>query len=212
MRIIHAGVIEYGRALRLQKDLVQEVFSGAEEALVLCEHSKILTLGRAYHSENIFISREELGLRGFAVESVDRGGDVTLHAPGQLVVYPIMDLKRRGRDLSVYLQKMEQTCVDFLRDFGIVASESQGKARGVWVGDKKIASIGIGVSRWVTYHGMAINITTDLNLFKVIRPCGVDVCMTSVFKEAGEAVLISAAAKVFAGHFIRVFNGQDHSS
>jgi lipoyl(octanoyl) transferase len=212
MRIMHWGFIEYERALHLQRDLVREVSAGAEEVLVLCEHPKTMTLGRAHRPENVLAPRTEFETRGFTVVSVDRGGDVTLHAPGQLVAYPLMDLKRRGRDIGAYLKKLEQTCVDFLRYFDIVANESGERARGVWVGDKKIASIGIGVSRWVTYHGIAINITTDLDLFRLVRPCGLDVAMTSVLKETGKAPQMSVAAKKFAGYFIQAFHDTDHSS
>ena len=143
--------------------------------------------------------------------AADRGGDVTLHAPGQLVAYPILDLKTMGRDLGVYLRKLEQASVDFLLDFGIVA-QGDNDRRGVWVGRSKIASIGIGVSHWVTYHGVGLNMTTDLELFKLIRPCGLDVAMTSVKKLTGKAPSMSVAAQKFAGHFLRVFDEKDNSS
>lgn len=170
-----------------------------------------LTLGRSAHRQNIIASPHELLFRGVKLISADRGGDVTLHAPGQLVAYPVMDLKTMGRDLGVYLQKLEQTCVDFLLDFGIVAQGDEDR-RGVWVGRCKIASIGIGVSRWVTYHGVGLNVSTDLGLFRLIRPCGLDVAMTSVKKLTGQAPSMAVAAGKFADHFLRVCSEQDHSS
>ncbi len=211
MRVIHAGLIEYTKALELQKDLVREVQAGCEGVLLLCEHPAILTLGRASHADNILVPQNELARRGVTVVEADRGGDVTLHAPGQLVVYPILDLKTMGRDLGVHLRKLEQATVDFLLDFGIVAQGDDSR-RGVWVGRFKIASIGIGVSRWVTYHGVGVNIKTDLDLFKLIRPCGLDVAMTSVKALTGRELSMVAAADKFAGHCLRVFYDKDHSS
>jgi len=211
MQVIQCGLIEYERALQMQKDLVREVVAGAPGVLLLCEHPATLTLGRTYHQQNILAPREELVRRGVAVVKADRGGDVTLHAPGQLVAYPVVDLKTMGRDLGVYLRKLEQASVDFLLDFGIVAQGDDSR-RGVWVGRSKIASIGIGVSRWVTYHGVGINMTTDLRLFGLIRPCGLDVAMTSVKELTGKAPSMSVAAQRFAGHFIRVLHDTDHSS
>ena len=211
MHVIQCGLIEYERALRLQKDLVREVAAGAPGVLFLCEHPATLTLGRTSHQHNILAPHDELVRRGVKVVAADRGGDVTLHAPGQLVAYPILDLKTMGRDLGVYLRKLEQASVDFLLDFGIVAQGDDDR-RGVWVGPSKIASIGIGVSHWVTYHGVSVNISTDLDLFKLIRPCGLDVAMTSVKKLTGRSPSMSAAAQKFADHFLRVFHDKHHSS
>ena len=215
MRVIYGGLVEYQRALERQKDFVREVRSGAEDVLFMCEHPAVLTLGRAYHRENILASYEFLAARGVSVVEVDRGGDVTLHAPGQLVVYPVLELKSRGRDLGVYLQKLEQATVDFLLDFGIVA-QGDNDRRGVWVagsrGRCKIASIGIGVSHWVTFHGVGLNISTDLALFKLIRPCGLDVAMTSVKELTNQSPLMPLAAEKFADKFLKVFDDTDHSS
>ena len=211
MRVIQAGLIEYTKALEVQKDLVRGVQAGGEDVLLLCEHPATLTLGRATRPQNILAPREELVRRGVAVAEADRGGDVTLHAPGQLVAYPVMDLKRRGRDLGAYLRKLEQASVDFLADFGIVAQGDDSR-RGVWAGRAKIASIGIGVSRWVTYHGVGVNVTTDLTLFRLIRPCGLDVAMTSVKELTGRAPAMADAAEGFVQHFSRIFHDEDRSS
>jgi lipoate-protein ligase B len=211
MQVVQCGIIGYEEAFQLQKDYVREVKAGAEGVLLLCEHPVTLTLGRTYHQQNILTPEDELVRRGVTVVLADRGGDVTLHAPGQLVAYPILDLKTMGRDLGTYLRKLEQASVDFLLDFGIVAQGDDGR-RGVWVGRAKIASIGIGVSHWVTYHGVALNIMTDLELFKLIRPCGLDVAMTSVKKLTGQAPSMAVAAEKFSHHCLRVFNEKDHSS
>ncbi len=216
-RTIKCGLISYAEALRLQKDLVREVDGGGAHTLVLCEHPCTLTLGRTFHEENLLVPRAQLSSRGVVITPVDRGGDVTLHAPGQLVAYPILDLKRMGRDLSLYLQKLEETCVAFLADFDIVGERGKagtrpGQFRGIWVGPEKIAAIGIGVSRWVTYHGVGLNISTDLDLFRMIRPCGLDAGVTSIAKLTRCAPSMPDAAGIFETKFIRVFHDQDHSS
>ncbi len=206
MRIIHWGMIDYKESLSRQRMLVREVIDGAPSAVVFCEHPLTLTLGRAFKEKNFLYSRAELVRRGFSICMADRGGDVTLHAPGQLVVYPVMDLRRVGRDITAYLHKLEQACVDFLKDFDIVAKGDDDR-RGVWVGSRKIASMGIGVSRWVAYHGIGINISTDLELFKAIRPCGLDVAMTSLKELTGRSLSMDVAALLFAEKSIKVFDG-----
>jgi lipoyl(octanoyl) transferase len=204
VRIQSLGLVDYDKALARQKALVAEVARGADDALILCEHPCVITLGRRSSESNILSSRPDLSAKGVAVIAVDRGGDVTLHAPGQLVIYPVMDLKRAGIGLRDYLQKLEQAGVDLLKDFGIVATGDEDR-RGVWAGRQKIASIGIGVSRWVTYHGMGLNVSVDLSLFSLIRPCGMDVGMTSMEKVLGHPVSLEYVQKKAVDHFSRVF-------
>ena len=115
---------------------------------------------------------------------------MTLHCPGQLVVYPILNLERLGKDLKLYLEKLQQVAIDLLQDFDIVAKGLSGQ-RGVWAGERKIVSIGIGVKKWVTYHGLAVNVNSDLTLFDMIKPCGLDVRMTSIEQEKGQPVDMS---------------------
>ena len=204
MTLEDPGIIDYAVALSRQKNAVRDVIAGAPDALILCEHPKTITLGRKYKEANLFCSREELARQGFVLAQADRGGDVTLHAPGQLILYPIIDLKRAGLGLKAYLQRLEQVAVDLLNDFGIVARGDDGN-RGVWIARRKIASIGIGVSRWVSYHGMAVNISTDLSLFNVIRPCGLNVGMTSLERERGAPVRMDDIKRRTTHHFKRVF-------
>ena len=203
-RFLHWGMVDYAEALTRQKEIVREVALGAQDALVLCEHPAVITLGRKSSEANILLARPDLASRGVRVISVDRGGDVTLHAPGQLIIYPIMNLKRAGLDIRRYLQKLEQVGVDLLGDFDIVATGDDAR-RGVWVGKEKIASMGVGVSRWVTYHGMGLNVNTDLSLFGLIRPCGMDVRMTSLEKALGRSVAMEEARAGVERHFQRVF-------
>ncbi len=207
IRIMRLGLISFDTALERQMVTVREVAEGAPDVLILCEHPKVITLGRKFKAANLFSSREDLLRQNFQICSVDRGGDVTLHAPGQLIMYPIINLKRAGQDLKVYLRKLEQVAVDLLKDFDIVAQGDDDR-RGVWVGPckgDKIASIGIGVKRWVTYHGLALNVTTDLELFKVIRPCGLDVRMTSVERVMGSAPSMAEVMSSAEKHFVKGF-------
>jgi len=183
------GLINYNEALERQKECVQAVLSGSPDHLILCEHPPVLTLGRMTNPESLLYQREEIERRGVLMASVDRGGDVTLHAPGQLIVYPIFNLNNHGKSLKVYMERLEELAVDLLRNFGILAISIPGQ-RGVFVGPEKIISIGVGVRKWVTYHGLGINVNTDLSLFNLIKPCGLNVRMTSIQKLKGQAVLM----------------------
>jgi lipoate-protein ligase B len=181
------GSIRYADSLERQKKCVQSILEGEEDHLILCEHPPVLTLGRMTSPDSLLYQREEIEARGVTVTSVDRGGDVTLHAPGQLVVYAIFNLNNHGKDLKAYMEKLEEVAVDLLRNFGILAISVPG-SRGVFVGPDKIISIGVGVRKWVTYHGLGINVNTDLSLFNLIKPCGLNVRMTSMQKLKGHAV------------------------
>ena len=187
MTIEDWGLVEYSLALKRQKEHVENVLEGAGDCLIFCEHPAVLTLGRMTNPESLLYQRREIEERGVQIANVDRGGDVTLHAPGQLVVYPIFNLNKHGKDLKVYLEKLEEVAVDLLRNFGILAISIPGK-RGVFVGSDKIISIGVGVRKWVTYHGLGINVSTDLSLFNLIKPCGLNVRMTSMQKLKGSQV------------------------
>ena len=181
------GLVDYAPGLERQRELVKKVLEGAQDHLVFCEHKPVLTLGRMTNPESLLYQRQEIEARGVMIEKVDRGGDVTLHAPGQLVIYPVFNLNKHGKDLKVYMEKLEEVAVDLLKNFGILAISISGQ-RGVFVGKDKIISIGVGVRKWVTYHGLGINVNTDLSLFNLIKPCGLNVRMTSMQKLKGHAV------------------------
>ena len=181
------GLIDYERAWDLQTRKVTEVIAGAADSIFLCEHPPVLTMGRLAAENNILWPNHELAQKGVEVHKIDRGGEVTLHCPGQLVVYPILNLERFGKDLKLYLEKLQQVAIDLLQDFDIVATGLSGQ-RGVWAGERKIVSIGIGVKKWVTYHGLVVNVNSDLTLFDMIKSCGLDVRMTSIEQEKGRAV------------------------
>jgi lipoyl(octanoyl) transferase len=200
----------YGEALELQRDVARARISGAipEDVLLLVEHDPVVTLGRSSKEAHLLASPALLAARGVELFEVERGGDVTFHGPGQLVGYPIIDLKRHRRDLHWYLRQVEESLIRALGGYGIVGSRSAGYT-GVWVDDRKIASIGVHARDWVTWHGFALNVTTDLSYFDLIVPCGIaQVTMTSITREldAGHqdvpddtrALVAAAFAEVFA--------------
>ena len=215
------GVVDYQSAYERQRALVEEVITGGPQRLVFCEHPPVLTLGRMFDPESLIYTRDDILSQGVSIVPVDRGGDVTLHAPGQLVVYIIADLNRHGRDLRRYLEHLEQVAVDLLKDFDILAMGIAGK-RGVFVptfrqkslesgsrqsetivgiSSQKIVSIGVGVRKWVTYHGLGINVNTDLSLFNLIKPCGLSVQMTSMQKLLGRPGNMEDVQAAFVNHF-----------
>ena len=183
------GLIDYDTAYKIQKESVARVLAGGAQTILLCEHPAVITLGRMSQEANI-LNEEAITRQGIRVVPIDRGGDVTLHAPGQLVVYPILNLAQSNRDLRLYMHKLEQVTIALLKSFGIVASRISGKT-GVFVGPDKLASLGIGVRKWVTYHGLGINVNTDLKLFELIKPCGLDVRMTSIARIEGQPIDMS---------------------
>jgi lipoyl(octanoyl) transferase len=185
LRVEHLGLRRYGEALDLQRDLRRRRIAGelTEDVLLLVEHPPVVTLGRGTRPASLPIGPAELGGRGLEVFEVERGGDVTLHAPGQLVGYPILDLRRHREDLHWYLRSLEDVLIQALGPLGIEADRNPGRT-GVWTAGRKLASIGIHVKQWVTLHGFALNVTTDLDLFDLIVPCGIpQVVMSSVAAE-----------------------------
>jgi lipoate-protein ligase B len=181
------GQMDYVEALELQRSLARDRISGAipQDILLLVEHPPVVTLGRATKEKHLVASPEFLRSKGVDVFEVERGGDVTFHGPGQLVGYPIVDLKRHRQDLHWYLRKIEESLINTLADYGI-PGERNTAYTGVWARGKKIASIGVHARDWVTWHGFALNVTTDLSYFELIVPCGIDgVVMTSIAHELG---------------------------
>jgi lipoyl(octanoyl) transferase len=177
----------YGEVLELQRNLCQRRIAGeiTEDQLLLVEHNPVVTLGRGTRPESLPLSAADLERRGIPVYQVERGGDVTYHGPGQLVGYPILDLREHREDLHWYLRRLEAGLIAGLDRLGIQAGPNPGLT-GVWTRGRKLASIGIHVKQWVTYHGFALNVNTDLSYFDLIVPCGIrDVIMTSVAQELG---------------------------
>lgn len=181
------GRVPYAEALELQRQIARDRISGTlpQDVLLLLEHPPVVTLGRTSKEKHLIASAEFLQSKGVELFEVERGGDVTFHGPGQLVGYPIIDLKRHRLDLHWYLRKVEEALINTLADYGIPA-ERKPSFTGVWTRGKKIASIGVHARDWVTWHGFALNVTTDLSYFDLIVPCGIDgVVMTSLARELG---------------------------
>jgi lipoyl(octanoyl) transferase len=175
----------YEDTLELQRDLCRQRIAGdpSDDLLLLVEHEPVITLGRGTRVSSLPIPVAELEQRGVEVHEVERGGDVTYHGPGQLVGYPILDLRQHREDLHWYLRQLEATLIHALRQLGVQADRRAGLT-GVWTRGRKIASIGIHVKQWVTFHGFALNVSTNLSAFELIVPCGIpDVVMTSVARE-----------------------------
>ena len=201
LTVADLGVVDYDAALALQADLLAA--RGREEnadMLLMLEHPHIFTLGRG--ADERFIVDNPAGV---PVRRVSRGGQVTYHGPGQLIGYPILKLEGGDRDVTKYLRKLEAAMIDALAKFGIDASRRDAMT-GVWVGTRKIASIGVGLRRWITWHGFALNVSTDLGYFDSIVPCGIDGCrMTSVCEETKRAVSVREFAAVMRESFARTF-------
>ena len=200
-QIIRLGTVEYHRAWELQVELAAKVHDGAQpNTLLLLEHSPVYTKGRLSKPEHILLSDEELRQKGIGVYEADRGGQVTFHGPGQLVAYPVVDLREWGGPVK-YVRTLERIIVDSLADFKITAETIDG-ITGVWVDAAKIAAIGVKISRGVAYHGFAINVTTDLSYYSHIVPCGIaDRPVTSMAKVLGEDVDMGMAQYSLAYQF-----------
>ncbi|MBU1061352.1 MAG: lipoyl(octanoyl) transferase LipB [Candidatus Omnitrophica bacterium] len=174
MKVIDLGITDYLEAYEIQMGLVKEVSAGiSEDTLLITEHRPVITIGRKGSWDSILRSKEELFSRGIDVFNIDRGGDVTYHSPGQIVSYPIFRLIDEARDIHNFLDFLEAVGKSFLMQYGIISEDRPGD-RGLWVEGKKIGSIGIGVKKWVTYHGIAINIDPDMAPFSFIKPCGME--------------------------------------
>jgi lipoyl(octanoyl) transferase len=197
----------YGEVLELQRRVAAERIAGERpDTLLLVEHDPVVTLGRSTKQGNLLADPALLASRGVELFDIERGGDVTFHGPGQLVGYPIIDLTRHRQDLHWYLRQLEQVLIDALATYGIAGGRKE-KYTGVWVGDRKIASIGVHARSWVTWHGFALNVSTDLSYFDLMVPCGIaDVTMTSIERETGRPVPLGDVTAVVTGEFARAFD------
>lgn len=200
------GRVSYARGLEIQERLVLERQQGrADDQLLLLEHDPVFTLGRNARQENVLFPAELLRARGFDVFESGRGGDVTYHGPGQVVGYPIVDLSPDRRDVHRYVRDLEEVMIRACASYGIDAGRSEGLT-GTWVGRDKIGAIGVRISRWVTSHGFAFNVSTDLSAFELIVPCGIrDKGVTSLERLLGQPVPTGEVMDRLASSFAQVF-------
>jgi len=200
------GRVRYADAFALQQQLVEQRKRGdIPDQLLIVEHPHVVTMGRNGHDENLLAQPELLERAGVEFHRTDRGGDVTYHGPGQVVGYPIVDLREWKRDVVAYVRALEQVLIDALAEFGITAGREAG-ATGVWTEQGKIAAIGVHISRWVTSHGFALNQDTDLTYFRYIVPCGLTKPVTSLQAlgcTADRDQVVAALARSFARVFDR---------
>ena len=207
LRVEYLGRRAYGEVLELQRAMAAERIAGTRpDTLILVEHDPVVTLGRSTKREHLLLSEQALAARGVELFDIERGGDVTFHGPGQLVGYPIFDLQQHKPDLHWYLRQVEQALIDALATYDIVGGRVE-KYTGVWVDDRKIASIGVHARSWVTWHGFALNVSTDLSYFDMMVPCGIpQVTMTSISRELGRAVSMEEVVDRVTTTFTSVFD------
>jgi lipoyl(octanoyl) transferase len=200
------GRVAYAPAHELQLRLVEARRLGRiDDTLLLLEHDPVVTLGRGTKPGHLRASAEELARRGVELHEVGRGGDVTYHAPGQIVAYPILDLSPGRRDVRRYVRDLEEIMIATAADFGVPAARVAG-FNGAWTNDRKVGAVGVRISRWITMHGFALNVSTDLRGFELIVPCGIeDREVTSLEREIGAAPSIDAVMARVEVHFARVF-------
>jgi lipoyl(octanoyl) transferase len=222
------GTITYDEAWKLQENLLQKnvILKTAarmemqavdpfqiptKHHLVFCEHPPVFTLGKSGNISNVLISESEMESKGISFYRTNRGGDITFHGQGQIVGYPILDLEKLGTDIGLYLRNVEEVIIRTLFDFGIIAGRSKGET-GVWIDadekgkERKICAIGVRCSRWITMHGFALNVNTDLSYFNHIIPCGIEnKQVTSIQKELGKNVDINEVKKILLKYFAEVF-------
>jgi lipoyl(octanoyl) transferase len=199
--------LDYERALALQMKICELKKAGfAPDVLLLLEHPPVITLGRNGDWHNLVVSEETLAARGVTRFQVDRGGDITYHGPGQLVGYPLLKLERQEQDVHRYMRNLEETIIRVAGDYGIEA-QREGKLTGVWTSAGKICAMGVHISRWVTRHGFALNINTDLSYYDLIIPCGLIGKQVSSMKAIlGRHLEVAEVARKLAEHFGRIFS------
>jgi lipoyl(octanoyl) transferase len=187
LRICDCGIRNYEEVLRLQHQLTeQRKLDKIPNTILIVEHTAVITLGARKNANTLLISREELLQKKINVVEIRRGGGTTAHNPGQLVFYPVLSLRQLNLGINEYIRLLEEIGIELLKQSGLTSTRIKGFP-GLWVDERKIASIGVRVSRFITYHGMAININNDLGIFDYIVPCGLDnIEMTSVLKETGQ--------------------------
>ncbi|MDL2290517.1 lipoyl(octanoyl) transferase LipB [Desulfovibrio sp. OttesenSCG-928-F20] len=203
------GLIDYEEAVALQEEAADALRRGGQATLFLLEHPPVITFGRNGGEENLPLGRAFFAERGVSLVSSSRGGNITCHFPGQLVAYPILRVDRQPGGLRAFFHNLEEAVISTLAVCGIQAERSKGRP-GVWLGNRKICSIGIAVKHWITSHGLALNVAKDLSLFNMVSPCGLSgVSATSIHRELGDESLSMQEVKtLFTNEFLRLFEGR----
>lgn len=203
------GRIAYADAHALQERLVEARKAGSiGDTLLLLEHPKVITLGRAAKRENVLLTGSALMQSGYELFETGRGGDVTFHGPGQLVIYPIVDLSPDRQDVRRYVRDLEETMIRVCADYGLTAARSDG-FNGTWIENRKIGAVGVRISQWVTMHGLALNVNTELSAFSAIVPCGIsDRGVTSLARELGREIDVAEVEQRAASHFAGLFEAE----
>lgn len=226
MQIIDFGLSDYKEVLTLQEELFQNLIQSKkdsnkeQEYILIGEHHPVITIGRKGKEENVLISTRELDERGIKVYKISRGGDVTYHCPGQIIVYPIIDLEKHNIGVKDYVDLLEESVIGLLKEYGIQGEKIEG-ATGIWIGkgtpgERKICAIGIKCNRFCTMHGLSLNVKSDLDGFRLINPCGfIDKGVTSIQKEVDKekrgSIDISKIKKVFLDIFIKKLTEREKS-
>lgn len=208
LEVIALGRIGYGEAMRVMETRAEQRRRGeVPDALYLLEHDPVLTYGRRAAASNLLLTREALSARGVELYESTRGGDFTYHGPGQLVAYPVLDLSPGRKDVRRYVADLETVMIGTCAEYGVAAGRVEGLI-GAWVeGRRKIGAIGVRISRWITTHGFALNVSTELEDFGMIIPCGIsDRGVTSLEREAGRKLELQAVAEVAEARFRAVFD------
>ena len=205
--VVDLGLLDYLKAWDLQKKIFQDRRDGKTgDILLLLQHPHTYTIGKSGKAEHLLVSREALADKGIFVYDIDRGGDITYHGPGQLVGYPIISLTENKLSISDYVRNLEEVIIITMAEYGVEAGRIKGLT-GVWLGNSKIAAIGVKVSHWLTMHGFALNVNTDLEYFNYITPCGIkDKGVTSLSRIMGKQVESGEVAKKTVENFGKVFN------
>jgi len=209
LEIIEAGITDFHDVWEFQKKLFHHVVKNrSQNFLILTEHNPVITIGKSGKLKNLLTDPSQLLKLGIKVVEIDRGGDITFHGPGQLIGYPILDLSQFHKDIHWYLRNLEEVIIETLQDYKI-HGERIPKLTGVWVNGEKICAIGVKVTRWVTMHGFALNVSTNLDYFNHIVPCGIsDHGVTSIFKQIGNKVNQKDVIKSLNHYFSEIFDVQ----
>ena len=207
LNLIDLGISSYEDTYLIQKKiLAKKKICNYSDCLILVEHPNVFTIGRSGSRKNILVDEDFLKKEGIEVVETDRGGDITFHGIGQLVAYPLFDLRNHIKDIRFFIEKLEYLLMLVVSEYGVKACGNK-RHTGVWVGDEKIGFIGIGISNWITYHGISLNANVDLKYFSMIRPCGInDLSVTSLKILLNKYISLSSLKKIISEKFCEIFD------